>query len=63
MRLMADPKKKPDRHVKKALQLRIHPVVRAQLEKLVELSAGTLTTEITIAIRERLAAAGLWPPK
>lgn len=42
-------------------QLRLHPILREQLEKLVEVNATNLTTEITIAIRERLERHGLWP--
>lgn len=53
---------KKDRHKKKALQLRIHPLIRQQLEALVSLHASTLTEEITLAIRERLERYSLWPP-
>jgi hypothetical protein len=61
MRTMTD-KPKKDRHKKKPLQLRLHHLLRQQLEALAQRNASTLTEEISIAIRERLEAAGLWPP-
>jgi hypothetical protein len=61
MPIMTD-KPKKDRHIKKPLQLRLHALLRQQLEKLAERNASTMTAEITIAVRERLEAAGLWPP-
>jgi hypothetical protein len=51
-----------DRHKRKAFQLRLHELLRRQLEKLAERNASTLTAEASIAIRERLERAGLWPP-
>ncbi len=54
--------RKQDRHKAKSLQLRIHPLLRRQLEALVERNVSTLTAEITIALRAHLEAAGLWPP-
>jgi hypothetical protein len=60
MNSMASEEKK-DRHKKKPLQLRLHVLVRQQLELLVDRNASTLTEEITIAVRERLARNGLWP--
>src|SRR5262245_21813138 len=51
-----------DRHKKKPLQLRLHQLIRQQLEALAERNASNLTAEVTIAIRERLERAGLWPP-
>ncbi len=59
---MANKPKKTDRHVRKSFQLRLHPLLRAQLEKLGERNASKLTAEIVIAIRERLERANLWPP-
>jgi hypothetical protein len=53
---------KKDRHKKRPLQLRLHELLRQQLEALVERNASNLTGEITIAIRERLERANLWPP-
>ena len=58
---MTDQPKK-DRHKKKPLQLRLHPLLRQQLEVLAQRNASTLTEEISIAIRERLEEAKLWPP-
>ncbi len=56
-------KKKPDRHTLKPFQIRLHPVLRTQLDKLVEQNVGTtITAEIIAAIRNHLAANGLWPP-
>lgn len=54
---------KTDRHAKKGLQLRLHPLIRRQLDKLKERNASNLTAEIVIAIREKLEREGLWPPK
>jgi hypothetical protein len=61
MLTVADERKK-DRHKKKPLQLRLHQLIRQQLEALAERNASNLTAEITIAIRERLERASLWPP-
>lgn len=60
MRLMADAPK--DRHKKKPFQLRLHHLLRQQLEKLADLNASDLTSEISTAIRERLERYKLWPP-
>lgn len=54
--------RKGDRHKGKAMQLRLHEKLREQLQKLVDRNASTLTSEITIAVRERLQREGLWPP-
>jgi hypothetical protein len=51
-----------DRHKRKAFQLRLHELIRQQLEKLAERNASSLTAEASIAIRERLERHGLWPP-
>lgn len=58
--VMNEPKK--DRHKKKPFQLRLHSLLRQQLEILAERNASDMTTEISIAVRERLQANGLWPP-
>lgn len=60
MASMTEPKR--DRHKTKAMQVRLHPLLRQQLERLAERNASTLTTEIATAIRERLTREGLWPP-
>jgi hypothetical protein len=64
---MAKPKKPadptPDRHKKKPFQLRLHRLLRQQLELLAERNVSDLTSEISIAVRERLERNGLWPPQ
>ncbi len=55
-------KRKPDRHKNPALNLRLHPILRQQLQALADRNLTTLTTEATAAIREYLRANGLWPP-
>lgn len=55
--------RRTDRHKRKPLQLRLHPLLRAQLEVLAEQNASTLTAETSTAIRERLERHGLWPAK
>lgn len=62
MGLMAK-ERKPDRHKRKPLQLRLHPLLREQLEALAEQNASNMTAEVSIAIRERLERHGLWPKK
>jgi hypothetical protein len=54
-------KKANDRHKSQAFQLRMHPVLRTQLEKLAERKLTTLTAEVVEAIRRHLEANGLWP--
>lgn len=57
-------KEKPtDRHKHPVTGIRLHRLIRQQLELLVERNASGITQEITIAIRERLQREGLWPPK
>lgn len=57
-------KRKGDRHLAKPFMIRLHPQVRAQLEKLVDQDPTTnITREIVEAIKHRLREAGLWPPK
>ncbi len=56
------PGRPKDRHKKKTTNIRLHPIVREQLEKLAARNLTTITEEITAAIRERLTANGLWPP-
>jgi hypothetical protein len=51
-----------ERQRKVPFQIRLHPLLRQQLEVLANRNATDLTTEVTIAIRERLQAEGLWPP-
>lgn len=64
MAVMAKERKQPasDRHKKKPFSLRLHPLLRQQLDKLVDQNASDLTEEISVAIRERLRQHGLWPP-
>ena len=57
------PGPKPDGPKRIPMQLRLHPLLRQQLEKLVELNASDLTAELSIALRERLERFNLWPPK
>jgi hypothetical protein len=59
---MAKKKVSSDRHKHPPLYLRLHPAIRAQLEKLTEVNASDLSEEVRIAIRERLKSHGLWPP-
>jgi hypothetical protein len=47
---------------KKPFQMRLHPLLRQQLERLAERNATDMTEEVTRAIRERLEREGLWPP-
>lgn len=56
------PKPKSDRHKTTPFTLRINDRLRAQLEKLAENNVTTFTTEVTIAIRERLERNNMWPP-
>lgn len=72
MQLMAKKKQSEDaqpaappkgRHKYKAIQFRPHTLLREQLEILCEQNASSLTAELTIALREHLRRAGLWPPK
>ena len=51
-----------DRHKKKPFQIRMHPLLRQQLEALAERNASDMTQEIVTAVREHLERAGLWPP-
>lgn len=44
------------------LQLRLHPKLKKQLTLLVDRNTTSITTEVSAAIRDRLAAVGLWPP-
>lgn len=59
---VAEERRKKDRHKRRPMQLRLHDLLRQQLEELVERNASNMTTEISIAIRERLERADLWPP-
>jgi len=63
MPLMAEKHpRKGDRHRHKQLNLRLHSVLRAQLEILADRNLTNLTIEATAAIRKHLAENGLWPP-
>lgn len=46
----------------KLIQIRLHPLLRQQLELQVEQNASTITVEMTAALREYLERKGLWPP-
>jgi hypothetical protein len=54
-------KRGSDRH-KPARQMRIHPLLAAQLDVLAERNATTAPQEAHRAIREMLEREGLWPP-
>lgn len=60
---MAKEERKQDRHKKKPLQLRLHPLMKRQLKELAVRNTSTMTAEIVVAIRELLKKEGLWPPK
>ncbi len=62
MLLMAKSGRKADRHKKTAFTLRLEDRLRDRLEILADRNATDITTEIVIAIRERLERSGLWPP-
>lgn len=62
MSRMSTEEKKPDRHRKKAIQVRLHESIRKQLKLLAEANATTVTEEIAAAIRQRLKEHDLWPP-
>jgi predicted transcriptional regulator len=55
-------KKKPDRHLANPFMFRMRDDMRAQLDRLAERNATTVTAEITTAIRRHLEANDLWPP-
>jgi hypothetical protein len=61
---MTKPKKKkrPDRHKQEPFQLRLHPLLKRQLEKLADRNASNITDETRVAIRKYLEENGLWPP-
>lgn len=64
MILMAkDKKPKADRHTRKAINLRLNPILEEALDLFVEQQATNRNQEITNAIREWLAKHGHWPPK
>jgi hypothetical protein len=54
--------KKGSRHRYPPFQMRLHPLLRAQLEKLCERNASDMSEEIRIAVRKHLAENDLWPP-
>ncbi len=51
-----------DRHRYKPFMVRLDPRIRAQLRLLAERNASDESTEVRIAIRQYLEAAGMWPP-
>lgn len=53
--------KNKDRHTKKGFQMRLHYILRQQLDKLVEINASSISDEVRSAIRERLEKYHLWP--
>jgi hypothetical protein len=56
-------KRSLDRHAnKKPVQLRLHPALREQLERLCDRNLSTLTAEVTTALRKHLESEGFWPP-
>lgn len=57
-------KRSDDRHSgeTKPMQLRIHPLLRQQLEILAERNLTTMTAEVVAALRKHLTENGLWPP-
>jgi hypothetical protein len=56
--------RKNDRHKTKAFGIRLHPLIRQQLEALVESKQGItkLSDEIREALIAHLKANGFWPP-
>ena len=58
---MSNRKKKNDRH-KPSVQVRLNIRLAAQLEKLAERNATSVTQEANRAVRLLLEEAGLWPP-
>lgn len=52
---------KKDRHKKQGFQMRLHPLLRQQLDKLVSQNATSISEEVRAAIRERLERMNLWP--
>ncbi len=59
---MSSMAKKNDRHKRPLTGIRLHPLMRQQLEALVDRNTSSVTEEIRTAIRERLEKNGLWPP-
>ena len=53
--------KKADRHLTPGFQIRLHPLLKQQLDALVDKHASTISEEVRVAIRERLERTGLWP--
>lgn len=58
---MSRPVKSKDKHLNKGFNMRLHPLLRQQLDKAVEMNASSVTEEVRIAIRERLDRLKLWP--
>lgn len=64
--VLMDKKKKTgkkDRHAKPGFQMRLHPMLRQQLDKLAEQNATNLSDVVRSAIREYLVKHAMWPPK
>ncbi len=53
---------RPAGRTKVPLPLRIDPRLKAALETLAEMNRRKVTTEVELALEDRLRAAGLWPP-
>lgn len=62
MAVMAEKKPQKDRHKHRQVQLRLHPIIRYQLDKLVDRNVSNVSSEITAAIRKHLEQHELWPP-
>ena len=60
MHIMA--KKKSDAHTQKQFQIRLHPLIRKQLDILIRRNVSTFSEEIRTALKKHLTDAGLWPP-
>lgn len=52
-------KKKED--LTQPFQLRLHPLIRKQLETLAKRNVSSLSSEVVTAIKKHLADNGLWP--
>lgn len=61
---MAKKRKDPEKDAKGtvARTVRLHALLDKQLNRLAELHASEITSEIRIAVRERLERHSLWPP-
>jgi hypothetical protein len=57
------PPAKNDRHKKRPLTLRLDDRLHVGARQMADSFATSVTTEIAIALRERLEKHGFWPPK